>query len=193
VKNGASTTPVTLTCPDSMIQSGFGPGADGNPVYPASGKGRYYEHTIDVTIDAVDPNSGHGPVYLLCRDMKIAPFASGGTLFEPGAPSAVRKAGQRSPVDVPAAHLHRGAKIQHGTQLVRWGVALFDAKQHALTMTCPRGTVARGIGMQENAQVNDTKRLSRYGRNTLKVMFKRTSNAHYNQATASAYVLCASR
>lgn len=115
-------------------------------MYPASAESRYYERTVDVTFDAapkVDPNTAHGPVYLLCRDMKLAPFASGRALFSPGAPNAVRKAGQRSPVDVPAAHLHRGAKIQRGTQLVRWGVALFDAKEHALTMTCPRGTVVR--------------------------------------------------
>jgi hypothetical protein len=192
--HGTSKVPVTLTCPGATVESGIG-SQEGSQLYPAAAKGsRYYERTLDVTFDAapkVDPSTAHGQVYLLCRDTKIAPLGSG--LLEPMPPMAVRKAGQRSPVAVPAAHLRRGAQIRKGTQLVRWGVALFDAKEHVLTITCPSGTVVRGIGMRKGAQVDDGTLWSRYGHRTLKVGFRRASSATHNEATASVYVLCASR
>jgi hypothetical protein len=179
---------VTLTCPAAMLESGLG-SQEGSQLTPVTSPGsRFYEPTLDVrfaTAPHVNANTAVGHVYLLCRDPLVAPLKSG--LEVPAKP--IRKAGQRTPVAVPAGHLRRGAKIPAGSQLVRWGVAVFDAKEHVLTLTCPHGMVARGIGTQAGGQLATTL-WTRFGRNALKVGFVRTSNAHYHEATASVYALC---
>jgi hypothetical protein len=192
--HGASKAPVTLSCPGSLVESGFSQ-QEGSQIYASTAKGsRFYERTLDVTFRAapkIDPSSAHGQVYLLCRDRKVAPLHGGMTYPMP--PMAVRRAGQRSPVAVPGAHLKRGAKIAKGMQLVRWGVVLFDARQHVFTVTCPRGTAVRGIGMAQGAQVIGGTLFSRPGRNTVKAAFQRAPSAHHNEATASVYLACSAR
>lgn len=183
-----------LSCPASMVESGVG-FQEGSQVYPAVLPGdRFYQRSLDVTFHVapkIDPTTAHGHVYLLCRDNKVAPLGSG--ISFPAPPMVVLHAGRRSPVAVAAAHLRRGAKIRKGTQLVPWGVELFDAKHHVLTVPCPRGTVVRGIGMKKSAQVIGGTLYSRPGRNTIKVGFQRASTATYNEATASLYAVCASQ
>jgi hypothetical protein len=155
---------------------------------------RFYERTLSVTFVAaakIDPSTAHGHVYLLCRDTQVAPLRAG--LASPLPPHRVRSAGECGPVAVPAAHLHRGSKIPRGTRLEPRDVMLFDAKHHVLTVPCPRGTVVRGIGMQQRGQVNGGTLYSRTGRNTIKVGFQRAPTFPHNEATANFYVACASR
>jgi hypothetical protein len=188
--NGVKAAPVTLSCPDGTVESGFGVPDPDTQIYAAAVAGsRFYEQTRVLTLGVapkVDPATAHGQVYLLCRDPAVAPLPSGLSL--PTQTSL--KAGQRTPVAVPGAHLRRGARIGSGTQLIRWGVTLFVAKERVLTLTCPRGTVVRGIGLQDHAQVS-TILWSKLGRRSLKVGFTRTANAHYHEANASVYVACA--
>jgi hypothetical protein len=188
--NGTKQAAVNLGCPDGTVESGFGVPDPDTQIYAGAVPGsRFYEQTRMLTLGVVpkvDPATAQGQVYLLCRDPAVAPLPSGLDL-----PTQHNlKAGQRSPVAVPAAHLRAGARIGSGTQLVRYGVVLFGAKERILTPTCPRGTVVSGIGTQDHAQVATTL-WSKLGRRSLKVGFTRTANAHYNEAKASLYVACA--
>jgi hypothetical protein len=189
--HGASKAPITLTCPDGTIHSGLGL-QEGSKVYFAVVDGSpYFERTIDVHFYAapkVDPNGANGHVYALCRDLTIAPLAPALGL------RAIHRAGQRSPVDIPGNHLHRGDRIRRGTLLVQWPVTLRGPSRAFVTLACPRGTVHRGIGFREGSKISaGLSRYSRYGHSTLKVRFRSRTSAGPNETTGSIYALCASR
>jgi hypothetical protein len=183
--------PVTmLTCPDATIHTGLGL-REGSRVYFGVVKGSdYYRRTIDVRFYAapkVNADGARGHVYALCRDLAVAPLAPG------LGPPTVRRAGQRSPIDVAGNHLHRGDRIRRGMQLVRWPVTL-RGRSGFVTLACPRGTVHRGIGMREGARLGAAlSRYSRYGRTTLKVRISPRPGADAAGTTESVYALCASR
>ncbi|MGI9098488.1 MAG: hypothetical protein ACR2H2_08365 [Solirubrobacteraceae bacterium] len=189
--HGASKAAITLTCPSGTIHSGLGL-QEGSKVAFAVVKGsEYFERSIDVrfhTAPKVDPNGATGHVYALCRDTSIAPLAPA-----LGFPT-IRKAGQRSPIDVAGNNLHQGDRIRRGTQLVRWPVTLRGPSNAYLTLSCPRATVHRGLGFREGSKISASlSKNSRYGHNTLKVRFRPRTNVSANETTGSIYALCASR
>jgi hypothetical protein len=189
--HGASKAPITLTCPDGTIHSGLGLQEGSRVAFAVLAGSGYYLRTIDVrfyTAPKVDPDGATGHVYALCRDTAIAPLAPG-----LGFPT-IRKAGQRSPIDVAGNHLHRGDRIRRGTQLVRWPVVLRGTSRAYLTLDCPRGTVHRGLGFQEGSKITASlSPRSRYGHATLKVRFRPRPAAGANGTAGSIYALCASR
>jgi hypothetical protein len=184
--HGASKAPITLTCPTGTIHTGLGL-QEGSQVYFGVVKGsNYYGPTIDVrfySAPRVDPAGAHGHVYALCRDTAIAPLAPGIGL------PVIRKAGQRSPVDVAGNHLHRGDRIAKGTQLLRFPVTLRGDSRGTVTLECPRGTVHRGLGFQEGAKI-DVTLWNRYGRRTMRVGVHPRTGASASGTTGSIYALC---
>jgi hypothetical protein len=186
--HGASRAPITLTCPDETIHTGLGL-QEGTQVYFAVVKGsEYYGRTIKVRFYAsreADPDSAHGHVYALCRDLSVAPLRP--ALGYP----TIRKAGQRTPVTVAGNHLHQGDRIRRGTQLVRWPVTLRGSSGF-VTLVCPRGTVHRGLALPKGSKIDFTVS-SRYGHNRLKVRVSPQSGASTTGTTGSIYALCASR
>jgi hypothetical protein len=189
--HGKSSVSSTLSCPGTMVQSGTGV-QEGSKIYPAPVPGsRYYERTVDVHFvgpPKVDLNGATGHVYLLCRDMAIAPLPS-----VIGFPY-MKSPGQRSPVDIPGAHLHQGAKIRGGTQLARFAVALRHRGDSALTLTCPRATVVRAVGWQEGSKIGfQLAKGATYGQRTLKVRLSPLASSTFNETRGSIYALCVSR
>jgi hypothetical protein len=187
--HGASKATITLTCPDGTIHSGLGL-QEGSKVYFAVAKGSdYFKRTIDVRFypaPKVDPNGARGHVYALCRDLAVAPLNP--AFSQP----TIRKAGQRSPVDVAGNHLHQGDTIRRGTQLVRWPVTLLG-RSGVVTLDCPHGTVHRGLALPEGSKISATlARYSRYGHNLLKVRVGPRPGASAIGTTGSIYALCAS-
>jgi hypothetical protein len=184
--HGASKAPITLTCPTGTIHTGLGL-QEGTKVYFAVAKGsEYYGRTIDVrfySAPKVDPVGATGHVYALCRDTAIAPLAPGIGL------PVIRKAGQRSPVDIAGNHLHRGDRIAKGTQLLRFPVVLRGDSRRTVTLQCPRGTVHHGLGFQEGAKIDVTLR-SKYGRRTLRVSIHPRKGVSASGTTGSIYALC---
>jgi hypothetical protein len=184
--HGASKAPITLTCPTGTIHTGLGL-QEGSQVYFGVVKGsNYYGPTIDVrfySAPKVDPAGAHGHVYALCRDTAIAPLAPGIGL------PVIRKAGQRSPVDVAGNHLHRGDRIAKGTQLLRFPVTLRGDSRRTVTLECPRGTVHRGLGFQEGAKI-DVTLWNRYGRRTMRVSVHPRTGVSASGTTGSIYALC---
>jgi hypothetical protein len=187
--HGASKALITLTCPTGTIQTGLGL-QEGTKVYFAVAKGsEYYGRTIDVRFypgPKVDPNGARGHVYALCRDLSVAPLGPLVSL-----PSTIRKAGQRTPVTVAGNHLHQGDRIRRGTQLVRWPVRLLGRSGFA-TLTCPRGTVQRGLALPKVSKINFTV-VSDYGRNLLKVRLSPQPGVSATGTTGGIYGLCATR
>ena len=186
--HGASSAPITLTCPDETIHTGLGL-QEGSQVYFAVVDGsEYYGHTIKVRFYAspkADADGAHGHVYALCRDLSVAPLRPA-----IGFPT-IRKAGQRSPVTVAGNHLHQGDTIRRGTQLVRWPVTL-RGSSGVVTLECPRGTVHRGLALPEHSKLGFAV-LSRYGHNGLKVRVTPRPGPGATRTTGSIYALCASR
>jgi hypothetical protein len=186
--HGASKAVVTLACPHGTIHSGLGV-QEGSDVYFGVVKGAgYFLRTIGVRFYAapkVDPDGAHGHVYALCRNPAVAPLAP--ALGFP----VIRKAGQRSPIDVAGNNLHRGDRIPAGRQLVRWPVVLRGASRAYVTLECPKGTVHRGIGFREGSKViPQLAKTSRYGHRTLRVRFDARSGASASDAAGSVYALC---
>jgi hypothetical protein len=184
--HGASKAPVTLDCPTGTIHTGLGL-QEGSDVYFGVVKGsNYYAPTIAVrfyTAPKVDPAGAAGHVYALCRDTAVAPLAPG-----IGIP-VIRKAGQRSPVDVAGNHLHRGDRIAKGTRLLRFPVVLRGDSRRTVTLECPRGTVHRGLGFQEGAKISVTL-WNRYGRRTLRVSVHPRTGVSASGTEGSIYALC---
>jgi hypothetical protein len=184
--HGASKAPITLTCPTGTIHSGLGL-QEGSDVYFGVVKGSdYYEPTIDVrfySAPKVDPVGVSGHVYALCRDTAIAPLAPGIGL------PVIRKAGQRSPVDVAGNHLHRSDRIAKGTQLLRFPVTLRGDSRRTVTLQCPRGTVHRGLGFQDGAKIRVTL-WNTYGRRTMRVSIHPRKGVSASGTTGSIYALC---
>lgn len=184
--HGASRAPVTLACPDGTIHTGLGL-QEGSDVAFAVVKGSsYYGRTIDVrfyTIRDADAGSATGHVYALCRDTAIAPLAPG-----IGFP-VIRRAGQRSPIDVAGNHLHQGDRIAKGTQLLRFPVIMRGASRASVTLECPRGLVHRGLGLQEGSKL-DVALDSRYGRRTMRVNVRPRPGVSANGTRGSIYALC---
>jgi len=191
--HGASDAPITLSCPDGTIVSGLG-AQEGTQVYarPVPGA-RFYERTLDValrTAPKVDPATANGHVYALCRDMAIAPLAPALGIQEKRA----RKAGERIPLDVTGNVLRRGAKIRRGSQLIRLPAMLFERKAATMTVSCPRGTVVRGIGMQKGGTLAARPvGQSHYGHRSLEVRFSPAGASRFNASTGEIYVLCSAR
>jgi hypothetical protein len=184
--HGASKARITLECPTGTIHTGLGL-QEGTHVYFAVAQdSEYYRRTIDVRFYAapkVDPLGATGHVYALCRDTAIAPLAPGIGL------PVIRKAGQRSPVDIAGNHLHRGDRIARGTQLLRFPVVLRGDSRRTVTLSCPRGTVHRGLGLQEGAKIRVTL-WSRYGHRTLRVGIHPRRGVSAAGTTGSIYALC---
>ena len=185
--HGNSRAPIALTCPTGTIHTGLGLQEGSDVAFAVLQDSAYYKRAIDVRFYAVrdaDPNTATGHAYALCRDVAVAPLAP-----SLGFPS-IRKAGQTSPIDVAGNNLRQGDRIRRGTQLVRWGVTMRGASNASLTLSCPAGTVHRGLGQQEGSKVSATlSPNSRYGRNTLKVRFAARPGAGPG-ATGSVYALC---
>jgi hypothetical protein len=189
--HGASDVPSTLSCPGTMVESGVGV-QEGSKVNPAvTSASRYYENTVDVRF-SVRPKAGAdgatGHVYLLCRDMAIAPLPS--VIGYP----YMNAAGQPSPVTIPGNHLHQGATIRKGTQVARFPVALRHRGNSVLTLTCPRLTVIRGTGFLEASKLGFVLASgSTYGHRSLKVKLSPPAGTTFNETRGSIYALCASR
>jgi hypothetical protein len=185
--HGASSAPITLTCPDGEFHSGLGLQEGSDVAFGVAKGSKYFARTIDVrfyTIRDADPNSATGHVYALCRDPEVAPAAP--LLGFP----VIRKAGQRSPVDIAGNHLHRGDTIRKGTQLVRWSVTLLGRSSAYLRLDCPTGRM-RGLGEQEGAKVSATlSKYSSYGHRFVKVRFSPRPGASAAGTTGSVYALC---
>lgn len=185
--HGASKAPITLTCPGDAIHSGLGLQEASDVAFGVVRGSDYYARTIDVRLYAIrdaDPDGATGHVYALCRDLAVAPLAPA-----LGLPT-IRRAGQASPIDVAGNDLHRGDTIRRGTQLLRWSVSMLGRSNTYRTLSCPKGTVHRGLGAQEGAKVFATlSPNSRYGRNALKVRFSARPGAG-PAATGSVYALC---
>jgi len=184
--HGDSKAPITLACPDGTIHTGLGL-QEGSDVAFGVVKGSvYYRPTIDVrmyTIRDADPSTATGHVYALCRDTTIAPMAPAVGL------PIVRRAGQRSPVDVAGNHLHQGARIASGTQLLRFPVTLRGDSRRSVTLACPRGLVHRGLGFQEGSKLDVTLDDS-YGRRNMRVNIHARPGTSANGTTGSIYALC---
>lgn len=189
--HGASRASIALTCPDGTIHSGLGLQEGSKVAFAVVNGSEYFERSIDVRFYAapkVDPNGAAGHVYALCRDLTIAPLAPALGL------RAIRRAGQRSPVDVPGNHLHRGDRIRGGTLLLQWPVTLRGRSRAFVTLACPRGTVHRGLGFREGSKISASlSPNSRYGHSALKVRFHPRTNAGADETKDSIYALCASR
>jgi hypothetical protein len=187
--HGKSKAVITLTCPTGTIHSGLGV-QEGSDVYFGVTKGGagYFLRTIGVRFYAapkVDPSGAHGHVYALCRDTSIAPMSPA-----VGFPT-IRKAGQRSPVDVAGNHLHRGDTIRKGMQLLRFPVVMRGKSNAPVTLVCPSGTVHRGLAFQERAKLDvHLAKNSRYGRNTLRVQLHAQPGVSANGTKGSVYALC---
>jgi hypothetical protein len=186
--HGADKTPTTVACPGSTIASGVG-SQEGSQVF--ANVGRMYERTVDVVVTSppdVDANTASGHVYVLCRDLAIAPLAPVLGVAE----HQSRKAGQRIPLDITGnTTLRRGAKIQKGSQLILLPALLFERKSATMTVTCPRATVNRGIAMRRGGEL--TAKLAstgHYGHRNLKVRFSPRASSHFSSSTGSIYVLC---
>jgi hypothetical protein len=186
--HGASKAPITLTCPAGEFHSGLGLQEGSDVAFGVAKGSDYFSRTIDVrfyTIRDADPNSATGHVYALCRDPEVAPTAP--LLGFP----VIRKAGQRSPVDIAGNHLHRGDTIRKGTQLLRFPVTMLGRSNTYLRLDCPKGLVHRGLGEQEGAKVSATlSRNSRYGHATMKVRFNTRPGVSANGTRGSVYALC---
>jgi hypothetical protein len=184
--HGNSKAPVTLGCPAGTIHTGLGLQEGSAIAFAVADGSDYYENTIDVRFYAlrkVDPNGATGHAYALCRDTAIAPLAPG-----IGVP-VIRKAGQRSPIDVAGNHLHRGDPIAKGTQLLRFPVTLRGESRRTVTLDCPRGTVHRGLGSQEGTKL-DVTLWNRYGRRAMRVSIHPRHGVSANGTTGSVYALC---
>ncbi len=185
--HGASDARVTLTCPEGEFHSGLGLQEGSDIAFPVARDSDYYRRTIDVRFYAIrnaDPAAATGHVYALCRDPAVAPAAP--LLGFP----VVRKAGQRSPVDIAGNHLHRSDRIRTGTTLVRWSVTMLGKSDAYLRLDCPAGRV-RGLGEQEGAKVSATlSKNSRYGHRFVKVRFSPRPGVSAASATGSVYALC---
>jgi hypothetical protein len=191
--HGASDAATRLTCPDGTVISGLGY-QESTRVYAAPALGaQFYERTLDVTLvtpPKVDPGAANGHVYALCRDMAVAPLAPALGVRE----TRARKAGERIPLDVTGNALRRGAKIRSGSQLIRLPAMLFERKAATMTVSCPSGTVIRGIGMQKGGTL--AARLagnSHYGHRSAKVRFSPAGASRFNASTGEIYVLCSAR
>jgi hypothetical protein len=184
--HGASKAPVTLTCPDATIHTGLGLQEGSDVAFGVVKGSDYYGRTIDVRFYAIrtaDAGSATGHVYALCRDTAIAPLAAG-----IGVP-VVRKAGQRSPIDVAGNHLHRGDRIAAGMRLLRFPVTLRGASRRSVTLACPTGTVHRGLGFQEGSKLDVTLD-NQYGGRTMRVNVHPAPGVSANGTTGSIYALC---
>jgi hypothetical protein len=184
--HGDSKAPITLSCPDGSIHSGLGLQEGSDVAFAVLRNSSYYRRTIDVrfyTLRDVDPSTATGHVYALCRDTAIAPMPP--AIAFP----TIRKAGQRSPVDVAGNHLHRGARIAAGAQLLRFPVTLRGDSRRTVTLDCPRGTVHRGLGSQEGSRLVVTL-WNRYGRRAMRVSIHPRHGVSANGTTGSIYALC---
>ncbi|MEA2154011.1 MAG: hypothetical protein QOE11_151 [Solirubrobacteraceae bacterium] len=191
--HGASLAPITLTCPDGTVISGFG-AQEGSQVYGGPVPGAHmYERTLDVNVRPgpnADPNAAHGHIYALCRDMAVAPLTPALGISEKRA----RRAGERIPLDVTGNVLRRGAKIRSGAQLILLPAMLFERKAATMTVSCPRGPGIRGIGMRTGGTLAARlARHSNYGRRNLKVRFSPAGASRLNASTGEIYVLCSNR
>jgi hypothetical protein len=181
--NGKSDAIVTLTCPTGMVQSGVG-SQEGSQVYPVVPGADYFKPSVGVRfVGARNVAAPTGQVYVLCRDPKIAPMSP--AIFE----AVIRKAGQRSPVDIAGNLLHRGDTIAKGTQLLRFPVMLRGNSRKSATLYCPAGTVHRGIGFQQGTKLSfalDNK----YGRRTMRINLISRPGVSAVGTKGSVYALC---
>ena len=69
-------------------------------------------------------------------------------------PVKVFKAGQKTPVDIAGNHLHHGATIRKGTQLLRWKVTMHGASNARVTLSCPAGTKHVGLGSLDHPKIS---------------------------------------
>ncbi|MEA2153943.1 MAG: hypothetical protein QOE11_83 [Solirubrobacteraceae bacterium] len=186
VMHGASKALVTLACPTGTIHSGLGLQEGSDVAFAVNNASDYFKPTIDVrfyTIRNVPADGATGHVYALCRDTAIAPLAP---LVE--SPS-IRRAGQKSPVDIAGNHLHQGDTIRAGTQLLRYGVTLHGNSRRSVTLFCPLGTVHRGIGFAEGTKLSfalDNK----YGRRTMRMHLIARPGVSAEGTKGSVYALC---
>jgi hypothetical protein len=106
-------------------------------------------------------------------------------------PPTIIPAGQTTPIDVAGNHLHQGATIRRGTELVRWPVTMHGASKAPVTLTCPDETIHVGLGLQEGTQVYfGVVKGSAYYRHTIKVHFYASPKADADTAHGHVYALC---
>jgi hypothetical protein len=123
---------------------------------------------------------------LVCAASAVA--ASGPTL----GPPTVLKAGQKTPVDVAGNHLHHGATIRKGTQLLRWKVTMHGASNARVTLSCPAGTKHVGLGSLDHPKIAfKVAKGSSYYHRTIKVQYYAgQARVDLDGASGHTYALC---
>jgi hypothetical protein len=107
-------------------------------------------------------------------------------------PPTVFKAGQKTPVDIGGNHLHHGATIRQGTQLLRWKVTMHGASNARVTLSCPAGTKHVGLGTLDHPKIAfKLAKGSSYGHRTIKVQYYAgRAGVNLDGASGHTYALC---
>ena len=107
-------------------------------------------------------------------------------------PVKVFKAGQKTPVDIAGNHLHHGATIRKGTQLLRWKVTMHGASNARVTLSCPAGTKHVGLGSLDHPKISfKVANGSNYGHRTIKVQYYAgQAGVDLDGASGHTYALC---
>jgi hypothetical protein len=104
----------------------------------------------------------------------------------------VFKAGQKTPVDIGGNHLHHGATIRKGTQLLRWKITMHGASNARVTLSCPTGTKHVGLGTLDHPKITfKVANGSSYGHRTIKVQYYGgQAGVNLDGASGHTYALC---
>lgn len=193
--NGASDDPTALVCPAGTIVTGIGE-PEGNPIgFGVVQPAHSFENTVNVRFDPaphVDPNGATGSMYVLCRDLSAAPLAP--LVF----PTTVVQPGRRSPVNVLRSHpgtgariVRAGGRIPKGDKLERTTIALVGRRTGNVTLSCPTGMAAEGLGSLRDAKLGvDVVKGASFGHRAIKIRVTRQGHNAFNMVTASVYTLC---
>jgi hypothetical protein len=107
-------------------------------------------------------------------------------------PVKVFKAGEKTPVDIGGNHLHHGATIRKGTQLLRWKITMHGASNARVTLSCPAGTKHVGLGSLDHPKIAfKVAKGSSYGHRTIKVQYYAgQAGVDLDGASGHTYALC---
>jgi hypothetical protein len=107
-------------------------------------------------------------------------------------PVTVFKAGQKTPVDIGGNHLHHGATIRKGTQLLRWKITMHGASNARVTLSCPAGTKHVGLGSLDHPKIAfKVAKGSSYGHRAIKVQYYAgQAGVDLDGASGHTYALC---
>jgi hypothetical protein len=107
-------------------------------------------------------------------------------------PVTVFKAGQKTPVDIGGNHLHHGATIRKGTQLLRWKITMHGASNARVRLSCPAGTKHVGLGSLDHPKIAfKVANGSSYNHRTIKVQYYAgQAGVDLDGASGHTYALC---